>query len=121
MSCLTESSLLFNGCEPKNQENPENQKKPEKNNRYYDMVYLCVEKKNINQQAINGFNCYTFKDFSNADAYYKNNINNKENRHTMIPVCKWIPMLFHKQYLNHKLKQLYWNDNITILRNQRYT
>jgi hypothetical protein len=111
MSCLTESFLIFNGYEPK---------KPPKNNCYYDRVYLCVEKKNVNQQIINGFNCYTFKDFNNADAFYNKNIINKENRCTMIPVCKWIPMLFHKQYLNYKLKNLYWNNNITILRNQRY-
>jgi hypothetical protein len=113
MSCLTESSLIFNGDEPK---------KPQKSD-WVGVVYLCIEKKNIShsQQITNGFNCYTFKDFNNADAYYKKKIiNNKENRCTMIPVCKWIPMLFHKQYLNYKLKNLYWNNNITIFRNQRY-
>ena len=110
MSCLTENYLTFNDDEPKN---------PEKNN-WYDRVYLCIEKKNTSQQMTNGFNCYTFKDFNNADAYYKKKIINKENKSTMIPVCKWIPMIFHKQYLNYKLKNLYWNNNITIFRNQRY-
>jgi len=116
MSCLTESSVIFNVYEPKKPENPEN---PEKNN-WFGVVYLCIEKKNTSQQMINGFNCYTFKDLNNADIFYNKNINNKENKHIMIPICKWIPMLFHKYYLNYKLKKLYWNNNITILRNQRY-
>jgi len=110
MSCLTENYLTFNGDEPK---------KPPKSD-WIGLVYLCIEKKSINHQIINGFNCYTFKDFNNADAFYNKKLINKENRCTMIPVCKWIPMLFHKQYLNYKLKKLYWNNNITILRNQRY-
>ena len=110
MSSLTESSLIFNGDEPPKQSKSD----------WVGLVYLCVEKKNTSAQITNGFNCYAFIDYNKAYAYCKKNMNNKENKHTMIPVCKWIPLLFHKQYLNYKLKKFYWNNNITIFRNQRY-
>ena len=91
MSCLTENYLTFNDDEPKN---------PEKNN-WYDRVYLCIEKKNTSQQMTNGFNCYTFANFNQADIFYKKHFTPENAKfHTMIPVCKWIPCSFHKYYLN---------------------
>jgi hypothetical protein len=110
MSSLTESSLIYNDYDNK-------PKKPAKE--WYDNVYLCVEKNGSNEH-INGFKCYTFKDFLAADTFYKKNYTNIKNRQTIIPVCKWIPFIFHKCYLNYSLKKLYWKNDITIFRNEKY-
>jgi hypothetical protein len=29
-------------------------------------------------------------------------------RHTMIPMCKWVPEIFDKYILNWKLRNMYW-------------
>jgi len=107
MASLSESILTY-------PENNNEDKKP-----WYTNVYLCIEKNNNNQQ-INGFNCYTFTNFNQADNFYKKNFNNEKNRHTLIPVCKWIPFLFHKHYLNYTLKKIYWKNDITIFKNVKY-
>ena len=104
MASLTESSLSY----PDNNEN----------NTWYNRVYLCIEKKNDNQ-CINGFNCYSFQNLNQADAFHKRQTTN-EKRHNIIPVCKWIPVLFHKYYINYSLKKLYWKNDITILKNGKY-
>jgi hypothetical protein len=110
MSSLTESVLIYN----------ENNNEPKKTkSKWYNYVYLCIEKKGDNQY-INGFNCYTFTDFNQADTFYKKRFSNEKNRHTMIPVCKWIPNLLHKYYINYSLKKIIWKNNITILKNEKY-
>jgi hypothetical protein len=109
MASLTESSLLY----PDN-ENNNKDKKP-----WYNNVYLCIEKK-CDKQHINGFNCYTFQDFNRADNFYKKNCDNEKIRHTLIPVCKWIPVLLHKYYLNYTLKKMHWKNDITIYKNEKY-
>ena len=113
MASLTESALSYpdnNGDRTENQD-----KKP-----WYKNVYLCIEK-NSNNQNINGFKCYTFTNFNQADNFYKMRFTDENNnRHTIIPVCKWIPVTFHKYYLNYALKNLYWKNNITIFKNEKY-
>jgi hypothetical protein len=109
MSTLTESIFTENSKKPSN----------ENKNPWYDIVYLCIEKKG-NNQYINGFTCYTFNNFTNADIFYKNKFNDEKRRHIMIPVCKWIPFVFHKYYIDYALKKNYWKNDITIFRNQKY-
>ena len=109
MASLTENILTYNES---NQP-----KKP--NKEWFNNIYLCIEKDG-DKQCVNGFKCYNFKDFNNADTFYKTKYANQNNRHTMIPVCKWIPFIFHKYYLNYALKKLYWKNDITIFRNEKY-
>lgn len=113
MASLTESALSY---PDKNGDSNENEdKKP-----WYDNVYLCIEKKG-NSQNFDGFKCYTFTNFSQADNFYRKRFANENNNsHTMIPVCKWIPFTFHKCYLNYALKKLYWKNDITIFKNKKY-
>ena len=86
------------------------------NTDYYDSLYLCVEKEQ-NTPIIKGFNCFLFNSFQSADKYYKNMEHNiGDKRHTMIPICKYVPYYFHHYILNYKLKKLYWNNNISIYR-----
>jgi hypothetical protein len=35
-------------------------------------------------------------------------------RHTMIPICKWVPIIFDKYILNWELKNMYWLGNHTL-------
>ena len=116
MASLTESVLIY----PDN--NGDSNKKQDKTP-WYNNVYLCIEKKEKkeNRQYINGFNCYTFANFNQADIFYKKHFTPENaNLHTMIPVCKWIPCSFHKYYLNYALKKLYWKNEITIFKNKKY-
>lgn len=63
---------------------------------------------------MNGFNCYKYKSFERAD-YVWNNIlyehKDRKVRHTIIPVCKWIPKIFDQYLINRKLKKMYWLEN----------
>jgi hypothetical protein len=114
MASLTESILTYSDNNNNNNNNNNNE-----NNTWYNNVYLCIEKKGTDQY-INGFNCYTFASFNRADDFYKKKFENKQRRHTMIPVCKWIPIIFHKYYLNYSLKKLYWKNDTTIFKNVKY-
>ena len=112
MSSLTEISLTYDLL---NSSADSERNNNEKNN-YYNSVYLCVEKEQ-NTPIIKGFNCFLFHSFQSADKYYgnmKSNIGDK--RHTMIPICKYVPYMFHPFILNYKLKKLYWNNNVSIYR-----
>ena len=92
------------------------------NNKWYNRVYLCYEdtdlKKPNTYQAIKGFNCYRYNSFENAD-YTWNNLRETEQklevRHTMIPMCKWIPTFLDKYILNWKLRNMYWKGQHSIV------
>lgn len=110
MASLTESSLIFDMI------NPEEPKEPKINN-WYNRVYLCLE---INDSLytntfgpIKGFNCYKFYSIESANfAWYNKKEYNKINiRHTIIPICKWIPSILDKYVLDWKLKKIYWLGN----------
>lgn len=90
-------------------------------NNWYNRVYLCYEDVSNHQPndslAITGFNCYRYNSFKNADKGWWNDRTefNKINiRHTMIPICRWVPSIFDKYILNWKLKNMYWKGNIWI-------
>lgn len=92
-------------------------KNTESGNNWYNRVYLCYEDVSYKPNdilPIKGFKCYRYNSFENADKvsnkFYKmNNI-----RHTMIPICKWVPYIFDKYILNWKLRNIYWLGIHTI-------
>jgi hypothetical protein len=82
---------------------------------WYNRVYLCYEDTNFEKPTtylpINGFNCYRFSSVEYADYGWNNFRKNEkkiEVRHTMIPICKWVPPIFDKYILDWKLKNMYW-------------
>jgi hypothetical protein len=93
------------------------------NNKWYNRVYLCWEDTNFKQpttyKPIMGFKCYRYSSFENAD-YILNNLRETRpsliasNRHTMIPMCKWVPEIFDKYILDYKLKRMYWLSKHTF-------
>lgn len=61
----------------------------------------------LNRQSlmgpIKGFDCYRYNSFKNADfAWDKNKteLQKLDVRHTMIPICKWVPEIFDKYILH---------------------
>jgi hypothetical protein len=113
MSSLTESSLTYNSYLINNNDN---------NKIWYKYAYLCIEKeqdKNDNK-IVNGFTCYQFYSLLHAHNYYQLQKNKSkelfETKYAIVPVCKYIPLLFHPFVLNYKLKKLLWKNNINIMR-----
>lgn len=90
-------------------------------NIWHDRVYLCHQDTNFKQQnpyaSIKGFNCYLYSSFKNADYGWDNHrteLHKLELRHTIIPICKWVPKIFDKYILGWKLKTIYWGGEISI-------
>lgn len=109
MASLSESSLIS--------DNENNKPQKTNNKKWFDSVYLCIEKTK-NPKLIDGFACYKFDSFENADKHY-NKIKPKlilEIKKTMVPICKWVPFIFHRSVINYKLKKLYWKNDITIMK-----
>ena len=89
------------------------------NKEWYDRVYLCYQdtdfKKPNPYSAIIGFNCDRYNSFKNADYAWNNNrteYHKLEVRHTMIPMCRWLPEIFDSYILNWKLRNMYWYGQI---------
>ena len=87
-------------------------------NEWYDRVYLCWEDTDFKNPTtylpIKGFNCYRYNLFQNADYEWQRCHEKEDNlavRHTMIPMCKWVPEFFDKYILNWKLRNMYWLGN----------
>ena len=92
------------------------QTKVNKNN-WYNRVYLCVERKekrDYNSSIITGFKCWRYNDYHNADKGFKN-VEHLDVRHTLIPICRWVPQIFDKYILNWKLRNIYWKGNHIII------
>ena len=110
MASLTENSILPNAIM--------SPRMPNNKNEWYDRVYLCWEDTDFKppktSAPIKGFKCYKYNSFEIADfdwntklqEYHRMNI-----RHTMIPICKWVPCIFDKYILDRKLKKMYWLGN----------
>lgn len=97
-----------------------------KANEWYNRVYLCIERKDkrdYNSSIIKGFKCWRYNNFHNADEAFNKvfkNINEISYvRHTMVPICKWIPQIFDKYILNWKLRNMYWKGNHIIIHQTR--
>lgn len=92
-------------------------------NDWYNRVYLCIERKesrNYQSSIISGFKCWRFDTFEKADESFSKVFNNKHEildvRHTMVPICKWVPKIFDKYILNWKLRNIYWKGNHIVYR-----
>ena len=88
---------------------------------WYDRVYLCYEDTNLRPpntySAIKGFDCYRYNSFYNANYAWDNNrkeLHKLYVRHTMIPICRWVPEIFDRYILNWKLRNMYWGGQISI-------
>jgi hypothetical protein len=88
---------------------------------YYGRVYLCYEESNnkpLNTYGpIVGFYCHRYYSFKDADAGWwedRTELHKQDIRHTMIPICKWVPPFLDKYILNWKLKNMYWKGNIWL-------
>ena len=88
---------------------------------WYDRVYLCWEdtdfKKPTTYLPIKGFNCYRYNSFASAEYGWNNFCETEQKlevRHTMIPMCKWVPEIFDKYILNWKLRNMYWLGVISL-------
>jgi hypothetical protein len=116
MASLTESSIMSDLL--MNTGGPQEPKK----NEWYDRVYLCWEdtdfKKPTTYLPIKGFNCYRFNSFEGADYAWNEELECKKDlgdvRHTMIPICKWVPERYDYFILNYKLMGMYWLGNHLI-------
>ena len=85
-----------------------------KNDKWYNKVYLCVEKRG-DKKMINGFICYICNSFEDANSYSKKmNFDKEDKRTAIVPMCKWVPIYFHKYILNKTLQKIYWNNSISI-------
>lgn len=87
----------------------------------FSRVYLCYQDTNFKPPnkygAINGFDCYRYDSFYNADYAWTNNrteLHKLEVRHTLIPICRWVPEMFDKYILNWKLRNMYWGGKISM-------
>jgi hypothetical protein len=95
MTTFTESNYTVNNPFPFNPK-PNNNPKKE----WFDEVYVCIEKQNnLNLNA--GFYCYSFNSFENANNFKNMKLSLKPNlKATLIPICKWVPLLFHRYFLH---------------------
>ena len=89
-------------------------------NDWYNRVYLCFEdtdlKKPNTYGPIKGFNCYKYHSFETAVRGWDNVkvLQKNDLRHTMIPICKWVPVIFDRYILDWKLKNMYWLGKHTL-------
>ncbi len=87
---------------------------------WYDRVYLCYEDTNFKPPttygSIKGFDCLRYNSFKNADIGWNNKteLHKLDVRHTIIPMCKWVPQIFDKYILNWKLRNMYWGGQICM-------
>ena len=85
---------------------------------WYDRVYLCYEDTGFTPSntyaAIKGFHCYRYDSFLNADRAWWRNDMDLSIRHTMFPICRWVPEIFDRYILNWKLRNMYWGGKITM-------
>jgi len=85
------------------------------NSPWFNRVYLCYEDTDSHEAdlslAIKGFKCYRYNSFENADRAWNNDrkeLHKLKLRVTMIPICKWVPVILDKYILDWKLKNMYW-------------
>jgi hypothetical protein len=85
---------------------------------YYNRVYLCIEKTNLEQQhVIKGFNCYRHLNLEDAEEQQKKHYN---TRNAIVPICKWVPYFFDRFLLNYKLKKHFWLGKHSLYYRKRY-
>ena len=73
----------------------------------YSNVYLCTQ-----TEKFKPYKCIMFYSFLEANNFYQRNYSGKVLHSTIIPVCKFVPLYFHKSILKHKLSNLLINVEI---------
>lgn len=68
----------------------------------FSTVFLCVKENNKHNMT-----CKEFNDFIKADKYFKDNHKNTGCHSTMIPVCKFMPVIAKRQVLQYKLANIF--------------
>jgi hypothetical protein len=97
-----------------------------KNPDWFNRVYLCYEDTNNSNtfSPIKGFKCYRYNSFETAKLGWNHELKNKNDqqyiRHTMIPICRWVPDIFDRYILNWKLREIYWLGKHTIYKQKKY-
>lgn len=115
MASLTESSLI-NKFYNLSSNNSNNNNNPNENN-WYDCVYYCIQTNDKVRK--NEFVCYKYKNFEKANTHGKYNYHLNTSNTALIPMCKWIPDIFHPYFLNKKLLKIFWSNNIKIMCNKK--
>ncbi len=103
--------LVDNKFLNKSNNNDDNNDNNNNNNSWFNRVYLCYDDTCSPALAIKGFNCYRYNSFENADKAWHNDrkdLHKLNLRVTMIPICKWVPVILDKYILDWKLKKIYW-------------
>ena len=106
MASLTESSIISQQINNNKNKSPDD--------KWYDRVYLCEQETGYSQLIV--YNCTRHTSFKSAYYSWEQDRENDnkfklEIRHTMIPMCKFIPEIFDNSILNWKLRNIYWLDN----------
>ena len=107
MASLTESYLI---------ESTNSNRKNNDSNNIYDTYFLCIQKSKLDSSMIDGFNCYKFSNYSDANKYANKYSDSTQYRSAIIPVEKWIPYAFHNTYINYAIQKVFWKNNITLMR-----
>ena len=76
------------------------------------LYYFCTIKNNRITGQIYGFDCIKFDKFEDANKHLL--LKKHENQTTIIPICKYTPVLVHPFILNCKLFNSFWQNNINI-------
>jgi hypothetical protein len=88
----------------------------------HQLWYVCIEKyNNNNNETIYGFDCMNFDNYKDAQNQKMDLCKDQEVglRKTIVPVCKWTPIIFHSFIIGYKLKNKYWKNVIDIYSNKR--
>lgn len=67
----------------------------------YSTLFLCVKEKNKQM-----FSCKEFQSFVEAEKYFENNYENKNNQSAIIPVCKYIPNVLKRHVIQSKISSI---------------
>jgi hypothetical protein len=64
----------------------------------FSTVFLCVKDARHSK-----FSCKQFESFLEADQYFNNTYNDKNVESTIVPVCKFIPAIAKRHFLQYKI------------------
>ena len=84
-------------------------------NKYEGSTYVCKQNSPLNSNLIDGFTCYKMHDYSTALKFVKDRKLNETHRFSIVLVSQYLPMYFHKFYIDSYLKHDLWKSNITIM------
>ena len=84
-------------------------------NKYNGSVYVCKQNSPLNSNLIDGFKCYKLEDYKQALQFINERKINETHRHSIVLVSEYLPMYFHKFYINSYLNHTLWKPNVSIM------